>query len=134
MLFLEMRALIYHMQLSLTWEEFSEVPLDIFVRWKPLKDQAQGWHTDINDGIGQKVRPFLLAGDVGKNGAGPFCAVPLKLKDKDRGKEPHRPIEDYPWFWCEEEPGTYPMGGEEFVGARWNNVHLTLARKKEVIS
>lgn len=134
MMFLEMRALIYHMPLSVTWEEFSEVPLDIFVRWKPLKDQAQGWHTDINDGIGQKVRPFLLAGDVGKNGAGPFCAVPLKLKDKDRGKEPHRPIEDYPWFWCEEEPGTYPMGGEEFVGARWNNVHLTLARKNEVIS
>ncbi len=111
-----------------------EAPLDIFVRWKPLKDQAQGWHPDLNDGIRQNIRPFLMAGDVGKKGAGLFRAIPLKLKDKDRGKEPHRPIEEYPWFWCEEEPGTDPMGGEEFAGARWNNVHLTLAGKKEAIS
>ena len=51
--------------------------------------------------------------------------------ENDRGKEPHRPKTDYPWFWCEEEPGTDPVGGEEFVGARWNNVHLTFVRKKE---
>jgi len=63
-------------------------------------------------------------------GAGLFRAVPIKLKDKDRGTEPHRPKKDYPWFWCEEEPGTDPVGGDEFVGARWNNVHLTLDRKK----
>ena len=111
-----------------------EAPLDIFVRWKPLKDQAQGWHPDINDGIRQNIRPFLLAGDVGKKGAGLFRTVPLKLKDKDRGKEPQRLKKEHPWFWCEEEPGTDPVGGEEFVGARWNNVHLTLARKKEAIS
>ena len=108
-----------------------EAPLDIFVRWKPLKDQAQGWHPDINDGIRQNIRPFLLAGDVGKRGAGLFRAIPLALKDKDRGAEPTRPRSDYPWFWCEDEPGTDPTGGKEFVGNRWNNVHLTLARKKE---
>ncbi|NQT20711.1 MAG: SAM-dependent DNA methyltransferase, partial [Planctomycetes bacterium] len=106
-----------------------EAPLDIFVRWKPLKEQARGWHPDMNDGIRQNIRPFLLAGDVGKKSAGLFRAVPLKLKDKDRGKEPHRPKKDYPWFWCEDGPGTDPIGGEEFVGARWNNVHLTLATK-----
>jgi hypothetical protein len=111
-----------------------EAPLDIFVRWKPLKEQAQGWHPDINDGIRQNIRPFLLAGDVGKRGAGLFRSVPLKLKDKDRGTEPHRPKADYPWFWCEESPGTDPPGGKDFVGSRWNDVHLTLARKKEVIS
>jgi hypothetical protein len=111
-----------------------EAPLDIFVRWKPLKEQAQGWHPDINDGIRQNIRPFLLAGDVGKKGAGLFRAIPLALKDKDRGTEPERPKKDYPWFWCEEEPGTDPTGGKDFVGNRWNNVHLTLARKKEANS
>jgi hypothetical protein len=30
--------------------------------------------------------------------------------------------------------GTDPTGGKEFVGNRWNDVHLTLARKKEANS
>jgi hypothetical protein len=107
-----------------------EAPLDIFVRWKPIKDQAQGWHPDFTDGIQQNIRPFLLAGDVGKRGAGLFRSAPLKLKDKDRGIEPFRLKAEYPWFWCEEEPGTDPTGGKEFVGNRWNNVHLTLQAKK----
>ena len=111
-----------------------EAPLDIFVRWKPIKEQAQGWNPDINDGIRQNIRPFLLAGDVGKRGAGLFRSIPLKLKDKDRGTELHRPKADYPWFWCEEAPGTDPTGGTDFVGNRWNDVHLTLARKKEASS
>ena len=68
-----------------------EAPLDIFVRWKPLKEQALGWQPDLNDGIRQNIRPFLLAGDVGKKGAGLFRAVPLALKDKDRGTEPLAP-------------------------------------------
>ena len=108
-----------------------EAPLDIFVRWKPLKEQAQGWHPDLNDGIRQNIRPFLLAGDVGKRGAGLFRTIPLSLKDKDRGTEPHRPKKDYPWFWCEEEPGTDPKGGKDFVGNRWNDVHLTLETKQK---
>lgn len=108
-----------------------EAPLDIFVRWKPLKEQAQGWHPDLNDGIRQNIRPFLLAGDVGKRGAGLLRIVPLSLKDKDRGTEPNRPKKDYPWFWCEEEPGTDPKGGKEFVGNRWNDVHLTLETKQK---
>jgi hypothetical protein len=107
-----------------------EAPVDIFVRWKPLHDQAQGWHPDLNDGIRQNIRPFLLADDVGKRGAGLFRTVPLALKDKDRGNEPTRSKEEYPWFWCEEEPGTDPVGGKDFVGTRWNNVHLTLDKKR----
>ncbi len=107
-----------------------EAPLDIFVRWKSVKDQAQGWNPDINDGIRQNIRPFLFAGDVGKRGAGLFRSVPLKLKDKDRGTEPQRPKSEYPWFWCEETPETDPAGGKLFVGNRWNEVHLTLAYKK----
>ncbi|AKG53299.1 type II restriction enzyme methylase subunit [Dehalogenimonas sp. WBC-2] len=110
-----------------------EAPLDIFVRWKPLKDQSQGWHPDFNDGIRQNARPFLLAGDVGKRGAGLFRAVPLSLKDKDRGAEPQCSKDEYPWFWCEEEPRTDSLGGKEFVGNRWNDVHLTLAAKRAAL-
>jgi hypothetical protein len=108
-----------------------EAPLDIFVRWKPLKAQSEGWHPDRNDGIRQNIRPFIIASDVGKRGAGLFRTVPLKLKDKDRGTEPTRPKADYPWFWCEEEPGTDPIGGKDFVGKRWNDVHLTLEIKRK---
>ncbi len=108
-----------------------EAPLDIFVRWKPLNEQAQGWHPDLNDGVRQNIRPFLFAGDVGKRGAGAFRAVPLELKDKGRGTEPQRSKTDFPWFWSEEEPSTDPVGGKVFVGTRWNNVHLTLARKQQ---
>jgi hypothetical protein len=122
------------LQTKLTAILEGEAPLDIFVRWKPLKEQTQGWHPDLNDGIRQNIRPFLLAGDVGKKGAGLFRTVPLTLKDKDRGTEPTRPKSHYPWFWCEEEPGIDPTGGKDFVGNRWNNVHLTLARKKEASS
>jgi hypothetical protein len=107
----------------------------LMVGWgRPLKDQAQGWHPDFNDGIRQNIRPFLFAGDVGKKGAGLFRAAPLKLKDKDRGTEPIRSKAEYPWFWCEEDPGTDPPGGKNFVGNRWNDVHLTLAPKKEASS
>jgi len=108
-----------------------EAPLDIFVRWKPLKDQAQGWHPDINDGIRQNIRPFLLAGDVGKKGAGLFRAVPLKLNDKDRGTEPNRPKADYPWFWCEEEPGTTPLAGKNSSHADGMMYTSHLLSKKE---
>jgi len=67
---------------------------------------------------------------LSKKGAGLFRSIPLVLKDKDRGTEPTRLKKDYPWFWCEEEPGTDPTGEKHFVGNRWNNVHLTLAAKK----
>jgi len=119
------------LQAKLTAILEGEAPLDIFVRWKPVKHQVQGWHPDINDGVRQNIRPFLLAGDVGRRGAGLFRTAPLALKDKDRGTEPERPKCDYPWYWCEDEPGTDPCGGGEFVGSRWNNCHLTLSRKRE---
>ena len=37
---------------------------------------------------------------------------------KDRGQEPERDKDEYPWFW-----------GKEFVGDRVNDVHLTNAVK-----
>jgi len=75
-------------------------PYDIFVRWKPLHQQPIGWTPDINDGVRMNIRPFMLAElSRGRRGAG-VLRYPPKIKwTKDRGKEPKRPIDDYPWFW-----------------------------------
>jgi hypothetical protein len=107
-----------------------EDPYDIFARWKPLKAQAIGWHPDLNDGVRLNIRPFLTAKDLGKRGAGILRSKPNIKWDKDRGKEPQRAKADYPWFWCDSEPGADPVGDKTFAGNRWNNVHLTLAFKK----
>jgi cell filamentation protein, protein adenylyltransferase len=48
-----------------------EPPYDIFIRWKPLKEQPLGWQPDLNDGVRLNVRPFMLDKDVGKKGAHP---------------------------------------------------------------
>ncbi len=100
-----------------------EPPYDIFVRWKGLASQAIGWHPDLNDGVRMNIRPFLLAPDVGKKGAGilrmkPNCNWGPK---PDRGKEPQRDKTEYPWFWK----------GSEFTGDRWNDVHLTRKQKED---
>jgi hypothetical protein len=109
-----------------------EAPLDIFVRWKPLHQQAIGWNPDLNDGVRLNIRPFLLADDVGKKGAGILRAKPNIKWDKDRGKEPERSKTDYPWFWIDDEPEeTDPTPSPEFTGNRWNNVHLSLDRKRK---
>ena len=107
-----------------------EPPYDIFVRWKTIKGQAKGWNPDLNDGVRLNCRPFLLAKDLGKKGAGILRSKLPSIKDKDRGSEPQRDKKEYPWFWCSDEPGTDPTGGKVFTGNRWNCVHLTLARKK----
>jgi hypothetical protein len=111
-----------------------EAPYDIFVRWKLLRSQAIGWHPDLNDGVRLNIRPFLTAKDLGKRGAGILRSKPNIKWDKDRGTEPQRAKADYPWFWCDSEPGTDPEGGKAPVGNRWNDVHLTLAYKKSAIS
>ncbi|WP_242475079.1 BREX-1 system adenine-specific DNA-methyltransferase PglX [Thiohalocapsa halophila] len=53
-----------------------EAPLDIFVRWKPIKQQPIGWEPDLNDGVRLNIRPFMLADDVSKKGAGVLRAKP----------------------------------------------------------
>lgn len=109
-----------------------EPPYDIFVRWKPLKQQAIGWEPDINDGVRLNIRPFLLANDVGRKGAGILRARPgssLHWK-KDRGSEPMRPKADFPWFWTWDEETEDFAGGREFDGNRWNNCHYTTATKR----
>jgi hypothetical protein len=107
-----------------------EAPYDIFVRWKPLSQQAIGWHPDLNDGVRLNIRPFLMAQDVGKKGAGVLRSKPNIKWDKDRGKEPKRDKADFPWFWCEAEPEQDTAGEREFAGHRWNDVHLSLVHKR----
>ena len=90
-----------------------EAPLDIFVRWKPIDRQPIGWEPDLNDGVRLNIRPFMLAGDVGRKGAGVLRDKPNIKWEKDRGKD----VESAPWF---------PL----FKGERINDHHLTLAEKR----
>ena len=62
------------------------------------------------------IRPFMTAGILRHS-------KPTKLNikwGKDRGNEPERPQEQYPWFWKD----------GEFAGDRVNDVHLTNAEKQ----
>jgi len=99
-----------------------EPPFDIFVRWKPLHEQPIGWEPDINDGVRLNIRPFL-ASDLpnGRNGAGILRWKPNINWNKDRGKEPERPQDDFPWFW----------DNGEFTGNRYNDIHLSIAEKQD---
>ena len=86
-----------------------EVPYDIFVRWKPLAEQAIGWNPDLNDGVRLNIRPFMQA-DVLRHNKKPKLNITW---DKDRGKD----VESAPWF---------PV----FKGERINDHHLTLDEKR----
>jgi hypothetical protein len=122
-----------------------EPPYDLFVRWKPLHQQAIGWDPDINDGVRLNIRPFLTAQlrKGGKAGAGILRAKPGTIMwAKDRGKEPMRSKEEFPWFWGWEEanpavatdfgapiPGA-PSAGDSIAGNRWNDLHYSRAAKE----
>ena len=98
-----------------------EPPYDIFVRWKPLHEQPIGWEPDVNDGVRLNIRPFVSATlSRGRSGAGVLRAKPNIKWQKDRGKEPGRDRDDYPWFW----------NGEKFTGERHNDLHFTNAEKR----
>jgi hypothetical protein len=108
-----------------------EPPYDIFVRWKPLHQQPVGWEPDIDDGVRVNIRPFLTAKPLnarGKNAC--ILRVAPKIKwDKDRGKEPTREKADFPWFWGWDESAQDFVGGEDFDGNRWNDLHYSRAAK-----
>jgi len=96
-----------------------EAPLDIFVRWKSLEEQAIGWNPDLNDGVRLNIRPFMLAGDVGKKGAGILRTKPNIHWKKDRGRD----VETAPWY-------TLGLQYEGKEGDRINDHHLSLAEKQ----
>jgi hypothetical protein len=89
-----------------------EPPYNIFVRWKPIHAQPIGWNSDLNDGVRINVRPFVMANVLRK---------PPNIKwTKDRGKDPERDSEQFPWLW---KSGA-------FMGDRINDFPLTNARKR----
>ena len=108
-----------------------EPPFDIFVRWKSLAEQRIGWEPDINDGVRINIRP-LLASDLpnGRKGAGVLRHKPNIKWAKDRGKEPERPKDEYPWFWGWDEATEDFAGGTKFDGNRWNDCHYTNRAKQ----
>jgi hypothetical protein len=89
-----------------------EPPYDIFVRSKPLHEQAKGWQPDLNDGVRMNIRPFIEAGILRK--------APNIKWTKDRGKKPNRDKAEYPWFWR----------GDKLIGDRVNEIHLSNAQKR----
>ena len=91
-----------------------EKPFDIFVRWKPLHQQAVGWEPDLNDGVRMNIRPFVEAGVLRI----PRAKLGIKW-DSDRGKD----VASAPWFKLG------PTYGEP-EGTRINDHHLTLAEKQ----
>ena len=98
-----------------------EPPHDIFVRWKPLNEQPIGWQPDINDGVRLNIRPFMAQDIPGsKKGTGILRTKPNIHWRKDRGKEPHQPQDQFPWFWRE----------GEFTAERVNDVHLSRESKR----
>jgi len=101
-----------------------EPPYDIFVRWKPLSQQATGWYPDLNDGVRMNIRPFVRANILRKR---------VKIKwEKDRGKEPPRDKAEYPWFWgWDGEKQDFAGVGKEADGNRWNDCHYTNELKKK---
>lgn len=75
------------------------------------------------------IRPFMMARSLGAKGkkACILRAAPKIKWQKDRGKEPMRDWEDYPWFWGWDGASEDFAGGAEFDGNRWNNLHYSNA-------
>ncbi|MBI5639903.1 MAG: N-6 DNA methylase, partial [Nitrospirae bacterium] len=113
-----------------------EPPYDIFIRWKPLYEQAIGWEPDINDGVRLNIRPFMTAKPlaVRARGACILRSTPKIKWEKDRGKEPNRSKEEFPWFWSwnPNDPAQSVdfTGGKDPDGNRWNDLHYSTAFKQ----
>jgi hypothetical protein len=123
-----------HLQGQLAKIIEGEPPFDLFVRWKPLSEQAIGWEPDINDGVRLNIRPFMTARPIGAR-ARKACilrAAPGIKWDKDRGNEPDRPKDQFPWFWAWDEAAEDFIGGKEFDGKRHNDLHYSRKAKEAV--
>jgi hypothetical protein len=109
-----------------------EPPYDLFVRWKPLTKQPIGWEPDINDGVRMNIRPFMAAKPLGARAKGACIlrATPKIKWEKDRGNEPQRAREDFPWFWGWDETTENFEGTKTFDGNRWNDLHYTRSFKE----
>jgi hypothetical protein len=125
-----------HLRGELTKIIDGEPPYDIFVRWKPLHRQPIGWGPDIDDGVRLNIRPFLAAKprNPGRKDACILRVTPRVKKHAgaDRGAEPFRDKEAFPWFWAEDADVAKIdfAGGPQFKGRRYNDFHYTRAFKE----
>lgn len=125
-----------HLRGELTRIIEGEPPYDIFVRWKPLHRLAVGWEPDIDDGVRLNIRPFLTAKpkNPSRKDACILRVTPRVKKHAgaDRGAEPHREKQDFPWFWAEDDDVATEdfAGGPTFKGRRYNDFHYTRAFKE----
>jgi hypothetical protein len=122
-----------HLRDELTKIIEGEPPYDIFVRWKPLSRQPIGWEPDIDDGVRLNIRPFLTAKTRNAR-SDKACILRVRPNLKwirDRGGEPYREKDEYPWFWAEDhDVATVDFqGGETFKGTRYNDFHYTRRMK-----
>jgi hypothetical protein len=120
-------AAAVHLQEQLAKIIEGEPPYDIFVRWKPLAEQPIGWDPDINDGVRLNIRPFMMARPLGAK-AKKACILrvtPGIEWKKDRGNEPDRPKDQFPWFWTWDETSQDFLGGPKFDGKRHNDLHYS---------
>ena len=127
-----------HLRAELVKVHEGAPPYDLFVRWKPLREQPIGWEPDVNDGVRINIRPFMIATHcTPRTVARNTCILrqaPNVKWSKDRGKEPEREKVDYPWFWgrvCDDPAHKVDfLGGAAFDGNRWNDLHYTRACKE----
>jgi hypothetical protein len=126
-------AAAQHLKSELEKIRKGEPPFDIFVRWKSLADQPKGWNPDINVGVRINSRPFMTARPFGAKAKNTCIlrSTPRISWDKDRGKEPHRSKDEFPWFWKWDGETKDFAGGKEFDGARWNDLHYSLSAKEK---
>jgi hypothetical protein len=125
-----------HLRGELTKIIDGEPPYDIFVRWKPLYRQPIGWEPDTDDGVRLNIRPFLTAKPK-TSGRRDGCILRVTPRVKkhagaDRGAEPHREKDDFPWFWANDDDVAEIdfAGGTEPKGRRYNDFHYTRAFKQ----
>ena len=125
-----------HLRGELTKIIEGEPPYDIFVRWKPLYRQLIGWEPDIDDGVRLNIRPFLNAKPK-NSGRRDGCILRVTPRVKkhagaDRGAEPHREKNDFPWFWADDDDVATEdfTGGPAFKGRCYNDFHYTRAFKQ----
>ena len=108
-----------------------EPPYDLFARWKPLHEQPIGWEPDLDDGIRMNLRPFMLARPLSAR-AKDACILrtsPRARWGRDKGNESRREKDAYPWFWGWDGQSVDFLGGADFDGIRWNDLHYSRAVK-----
>jgi hypothetical protein len=108
-----------------------ESPYDIFVRWKPLHQQPIGWEPETDDGVRVNLRPFVTARPLGARAKGACIlrVTPAVRWGRDKGNESRREKDNFPWLWGWDGRSSDFLGGQDFDGVRWSDLHYSRAAK-----